>query len=133
VNVDAKVQELANVAREVGVVLVVGPYGSGKVWMCEHALQRLGLTKMHVDLAVLDAGDLADPSMPEGHGFILDGLQYISDKEQIAQTREYVLKFARAKRTVFIPLPPHPVLFAIVAGWFAEETPPHPVVVEVSK
>jgi hypothetical protein len=118
------VSKLVEAAKHGWAVVMVGDYGSGKVWLSDMALKRMGREACTIHASQLDADDvyLAFQKLPENSGAILD-LDHLHDME--AQILPMIVvsavEFVRIKQGVlFITVRPGQEnalsLFNIVTG-----------------
>jgi hypothetical protein len=139
------VAQLVQSAQRGFAVVVVGEHGSGKVWLCQMAIEKMGLKPMTVSLDMLEASDFEGlpfpgengevkrtPNMfkqlPAGTGVILDGLHRMRQEfwPMLAMSLlEYIRLPDGQKRVVFITIPPDSEnchASAIIKEWFRPAT-----------
>jgi hypothetical protein len=140
---DEIVDQLVKSAQSGFAVVVRGPYGCGKVWMCDLAIKKMGLKARTISLDQLDEMDTRNLiNVGPDTGIILDGLQNVLH-DNMPILAGVLLQFvldSKFKRVVFITVPPDTErcdMSARIHEWLSMVTGGHDkrqaLTVEVSK
>ena len=110
------VDQLVKAADGGLAVVVVGPYGCGKVWMCDMAAKKMGLEVKTISLPVMEISDIPAfddlrptfDNLPDSCGVIIDGLHSVPYEHmpRVALTIIEAVRCAKGRRAFFITVPP---------------------------